>query len=168
MDGEELNKNTAPEGMAAESQNDIPIAEHVPPSDPQGDALLPETGTVDGGEITDKDRPKRPGRPPKVKTGVATVESGGNPNPETPDDESDSVNTNDADDNVKKTEKPSEEKNNSTPSGNGNVRIKHAGMAGKKIFLRRGEIGTFDNEGILEVEVADAERLLSIPGYERA
>jgi hypothetical protein len=119
------------------------------PADPQQGNALPATESSEGEEKRGR------GRPPKAKTESAPASEGGNTDAgnkpenqlaETPVVESPPVPLN--------------------PSGK--VRIKHDGMAGNKIFLQRGDIGTFDNEGILEVEVIEAERLLTIPGYERA
>jgi hypothetical protein len=49
----------------------------------------------------------------------------------------------------------------------GKVKVKHENLKGKKITLPTGEIAVFDENGILEVDAAIAEYLLSIPGYER-
>jgi hypothetical protein len=154
---EEFGEKTSPETTSADVQNDIPIAEHVPPANPHSNT--PVTGVIDGGESADKDRPKRLGRPSKVKP--KTVPAGEGDNTDAGDKPKNQL----AETSIARSP-PRSENESLNPSGK--VRIKHDGMADKKIFLRRGEVGTFDNEGILEVEIAEAERLLSIPGYKRA
>jgi hypothetical protein len=46
--------------------------------------------------------------------------------------------------------------------------VKCAALKGKKIIVGKGEAVQIDENGFLEVEEKEAERLLSIPGYEEA
>lgn len=50
----------------------------------------------------------------------------------------------------------------------GTVRIKHEDLKGQKILLGNGETAVFDKNGVIEVSRSEAERLLTIPGYETA
>jgi len=63
-------------------------------------------------------------------------------------------------------------KPNSTVTSNaaaqgGKIRIKNEALKGGKVFLGNGELAEFDVDGIAEIEAAQAERLLKIPGYEK-
>lgn len=53
------------------------------------------------------------------------------------------------------------------PSG-GKVRIKHAALKGEKEVIIGKENVKADKDGVIEVDAAQAARLLSIPGYEKA
>jgi len=48
------------------------------------------------------------------------------------------------------------------------IRIKNEFLKNSKVFLGNGELAEFDVDGIAEIEAAQAERLLKIPGYEKA
>jgi hypothetical protein len=64
-------------------------------------------------------------------------------------------------------EEDKSEKPQDGPALDGNVKVRHENLKGKKITLPTGEIATFDENGILEVDTTVAEYLLSIPGYEK-
>jgi hypothetical protein len=66
-----------------------------------------------------------------------------------------------------KAEKPKDGPAPQASALDGKVKVKHENLKGKKITLPTGEIVAFDENGILEVDAAIAEYLLSIPGYER-
>jgi hypothetical protein len=50
----------------------------------------------------------------------------------------------------------------------GKIRIKNENCKNGKRFLGNGELAEFDANGIAEIEATQAERLLRIPGYEKA
>jgi hypothetical protein len=50
----------------------------------------------------------------------------------------------------------------------GKVKIVHDRLRNGKIFLSDGSIAEFNAEGIAEIELTEAARLLSIPGYKKA
>ena len=50
----------------------------------------------------------------------------------------------------------------------GKKRLKHVALKGGKITVGKGEIVHIDENGFFEVDVKDAARLLTIPGYEEA
>jgi hypothetical protein len=54
-----------------------------------------------------------------------------------------------------------------TESG-GKKRVKCGAMKGKKVIVGKGEVVQIDENGCFEVEAEEAERLLTIPGYEEA
>jgi len=59
--------------------------------------------------------------------------------------------------------------NNGKGSGPGEkVRIKNETCKNGKLFLGNGELAVFDENGIAEIDAEQAERLLRIPGYEKA
>ena len=47
-------------------------------------------------------------------------------------------------------------------------RVKCEALKGKKIIIGKGEAVQIDGNGFFEVDAKEAERLLSIPGYEEA
>jgi hypothetical protein len=62
---------------------------------------------------------------------------------------------------------PGNEETNAHGRGGGKVKIVHDRLRNGKIFLSDGSIAEFNAEGIAEIEATEAERLLSIKGYER-
>ncbi|MDR1837622.1 MAG: hypothetical protein LBQ89_08195 [Treponema sp.] len=53
-------------------------------------------------------------------------------------------------------------------SGEGKRRIKNVALKGKAFNIGNGTVVTADNDGIFEVDEAQAKRLLTISGYEEA
>jgi hypothetical protein len=55
------------------------------------------------------------------------------------------------------------------PPANGEKRrVKCAALKGKKVIVGKGEVVQIDDDGFFEVQAEEAERLLTIPGYEPA
>ncbi|MCL1993472.1 MAG: hypothetical protein FWG66_11065 [Spirochaetes bacterium] len=50
----------------------------------------------------------------------------------------------------------------------GTVRIRNESLKGGRVLLANGETAVFDKDGIAGIDSAQAERLLRIPGYEKA
>jgi hypothetical protein len=48
------------------------------------------------------------------------------------------------------------------------VRVRHEGLKGQKITIGGGAIVQVDKDGIFEVDAQEADRLFTIPGYEKA
>jgi hypothetical protein len=46
--------------------------------------------------------------------------------------------------------------------------VKCESLKGKKVIVGKGEVVQIDENGFFEVEAEEAERLLTIPGYEEA
>ena len=59
-------------------------------------------------------------------------------------------------------------KADSPPSNKGSVRIRNENLKDGKITLGNGKIAEFNSSGIAEVEASQADRLLKIPGFEKA
>ncbi|MCL2556916.1 MAG: hypothetical protein FWE09_00395 [Treponema sp.] len=55
-----------------------------------------------------------------------------------------------------------------TPSADGRRRVRCVSLAGDRMFLGDGTVAEVDDEGWFETGEAEAERLLSIPGFEAA
>ncbi|GHU65049.1 hypothetical protein FACS189447_03290 [Spirochaetia bacterium] len=143
--------------MARTSNNSSPAGDGLPPADPQGTGNPPEgitgangnpEGSAPAGENGNEggDPPPDPsttegaGAPPDPGAQEGSDPQGtGNPPPPVPE------------------WKPGEK-----------VRIKNLALKGEKIFLADGSIAAFDAEGVIEVDGVEAERLITIPGYEKA
>jgi hypothetical protein len=50
----------------------------------------------------------------------------------------------------------------------GKKRVKCEALKGKQVIIGKGEAVQIDENGFFEVEAEEAERLLTIPGYEEA
>ena len=55
-----------------------------------------------------------------------------------------------------------------SPANGEKKRVKCADLKGKKLIVGNGGIVQIDENGFFEVEAKEAERLLTIPGYEKA
>jgi hypothetical protein len=134
----------------ARTSNNTGAQSPVNPADEAVKTETPDTGATPSqegtaaateGTLTDQDTP-----------GTGADPEGTDPDPEKEED---------------KSEKPNDGPTPQGPAPDGKVKVKHESLKGKKITLPTGEIAAFDENGILEVDVAVAEYLLSIPGYEK-
>ena len=48
------------------------------------------------------------------------------------------------------------------------IRIRNDSLKNGKILLGNGKVAEFSDDGIAEIEASQADRLLKIPGYEKA